>query len=162
MWLIASLCDMIEMRSLPGLASRCCHNRPKVMPIASISALYWVNPPSRATDSTSPARSDQVVRRWRSSHGKSNSLASIPVVSSIETFSTQSNGWPSGSESSTSAVRSRTSACIAATSAGPNEGATVRRWAVWRGGSIAMNIGERRSSGWRVSFRPAIVIPPYS
>ncbi len=47
--------------------------------------------------------SDHMVSLRRSSNGKSNSVASVIVVSSFETRSTQSNGSPIGSESRISA-----------------------------------------------------------
>src|SRR3546814_4224233 len=56
--------------------------------------------------SVSPDQSDQKVSRRRSSHGKPNRIASMPVVSSIETLSTQSNTSPRGNVSSNSPVRS--------------------------------------------------------
>ena len=51
--------------------------------------------------------SDQRVSLRRSSNGKSNSVASICVVSSIETRSTKLKVSLRGSESSTLPVRSR-------------------------------------------------------
>ena len=86
----------------------------------------------------------------------------MPVVSSIDTRWTQSNGWPTGRLSSTSPVRAAHSAFIAATSDGPKLGATVRRWAVCWGGSIAMNIGSRMLYSSASFGLPEIAIPPRS
>ena len=110
--------------------------------------------------SVSPAQSDQKVSRRRSSHGKSNRIASMPVVSSIETLSTQSKTSPRGSESSSSPVRCRMSSSRRFISAGVKAGATVRLCPVCLGRSIAMNIGI--TSSVPSSTRSASVMPPYS
>ena len=73
------------------------------------------------------ATSDQWVSLRRSACGKSNRVASIWVVSSIDTLSTQSNVSPIGSESSTSLVRRSVSARIRSISEGPKAGATVEK-----------------------------------
>jgi len=64
---------------------------------------------SSSIASKSTAASDHLVSRRRSSQGKSNRMASIPVVSSIETLSTQSKVSPTGRLSSSSTVRRRMS-----------------------------------------------------
>jgi hypothetical protein len=95
-------------------------------------------------------------------------MASMPVVSSIDTLSTQSNTSPRGSVSSSSPVRRRISPSISAMPLGVNLGATVRRWPVCWGRSMAMNIGSSRRSSIPASAsssslnRLRIVIPPCS
>ena len=71
--------------------------------------------------------------------GKSKRVASIRVVSSIDTVSTQSKVSPSGRESSSSAVRSRIIGSMLRRLLGADTSRTVLRWSVWVGGSIAMN-----------------------
>ena len=92
----------------------------------------------------------------------------MPVVSSIETLSTQSNTSPRGRLSSSSPVRWRISPSISAMPLGVNLGATVRRWPVCCGRSMAMNIGSSRRSSIPASAssssvsRLRMVIPPCS
>jgi len=83
--------------------------------------------------------SDQRASFMRSSNGKSNKVANIRVVNSMETVSTQSNVSPSGSDSSTSTVRSRISGSRFIKFFGCTAGVTVRRCARCSGGSMAMN-----------------------
>ena len=92
------------------------------------------------------ATSDQRVSLRRSSKGKSNKVASIWVVSSIETRSTQSKVSPIGSSSRTFAARSRMIGSISARLAGETIGLTTLRCASCLGGSMAMNIGSWKSS----------------
>jgi len=91
----------------------------------------------------------------------------MPVVSSIETLSTQSNTCPRGRRSSTSPVRWRISASMSVIADGVNLGATVRRWPVCCGRSMAMNIGSSRRSTLLAASssslrRLRMVIPPCS
>ena len=85
--------------------------------------------------------SDQRVSLRRSSHGKSNSVASICVVSSIETRSTKLKVSLRGRSSSTLAERSRISSASSSRCVGVNIGDTVLRCAECRGWSIAMKLG---------------------
>jgi hypothetical protein len=91
--------------------------------------------------------SDQRVSLRRSSQGKSNSTASICVVSSIETWSTQSNTSFLGRLSRHSAERLRMLIASWSRWVGVNIGATVLRCALWRGWSMAMKLSRRRSVG---------------
>ena len=100
------------------------------------------------------ATSDQWVSLRRSSHGKSNRVASIMAVSSVETRSTQSNGWLRGRPSSTAAVRCRIVASMLARLDGATIGATVLRCAVWRGGSMRMKLGSSWPLGWSAIWMP--------
>ena len=84
--------------------------------------------------------SDHRVSFRRSSKGKSKSVASIMVVSSIETVSTQSNSSPSGNESKTLQVRSRINCSISANLGGATAGVTALRWSSCSGGSWAINV----------------------
>ena len=76
------------------------------------------------------ATSDQWVSLRRSACGKSNSVASIMAVSSVDTRSTQSKTSPRGNPSSTAAVRWRIRISILARLEGAWIGATVLRCAV--------------------------------
>ena len=159
--LIASEWIIIEMRSGDGGAASLRSHKAR----NSVAIWYrWVSRSIRVSglraSSMSPAQSDQVVSLRRSSHGKSNSIASIPVVSSIDTRSTQSNVPPSGSSSRTSPVRRRISTDMRFISAGVKTGATVRRCSVCLGRSMAMNIGSMGSG--TSGSRSATVMPPYS
>src|ERR1700722_16656682 len=99
--------------------------------------------------------SDQRVRRRRSSNGKSNSVASVMAVSSIETLSTQSKVSPIGRESRIRPARSRISGSMLWMLAGETAGLTALRWAAGLGGAMAMNIGV-----WKSSSGSWIVIDP--
>src|SRR5215470_1372360 len=101
------------------------------------------------------ATSDQCVSLRRSFQGKSNSTASICVVSSIETRSTQSNTSPRGKLSKHSAERLRMLIASSSRCVGVNIGATVLRWAAWRGGSMAMKLSRRKSGSMS-----RMVMPP--
>ena len=96
----------------------------------------------RAKSTLAIATSDHQVSFMRSSQGKSNSVASIMLVRSIETRSTQSKVSLRGSASSTSDVRLRISGSKLARLDGATIGATVRRCAVCPGGSIRMKFGD--------------------
>ena len=92
------------------------------------------------------ATSDQRVSLWRSSNGKSNRVASIWVVSSIDTRSTQSNVSPVGSESRILQTRWRMMPCMSARFLGATTGCTTLRcWSCF-GRSMAMNMGILKSS----------------
>ena len=93
------------------------------------------------------ATSDQYVSLRRSSNGKSNRVASICVVSSIDTLSTQLNVSPSGSSSRMRPARSRIVPSSLARFIGATTPLTVLRCRSCLGGSIAMNIGISKSSG---------------
>ena len=99
-------------------------------------------------NSVSPDQSDQKVSRRRSSHGKPNRIASIPVVSSIETVSTQSNTFAARQAVKDFAGgRERISASMSAMAVGVNLGATVRRWPVCCG-RIPSAIKHRQFRGF--------------
>ena len=100
------------------------------------------------------ATSDQWVSLRRSTHGKSNSVASIMAVSSVDTRSTQSKVWLRGNPSSTAAVRCRIVASILARLEGATIGATVLRCAVCRGGSMRMKLGSSWPLAWSASWMP--------
>jgi hypothetical protein len=104
------------------------------------------------------ATSDHQVSSRRSSNGKSNSVASISVVSSIDTLSTQSKGSLRGRLSSTRCRCARGSAApLFARLAGATMVLTALRWSSCLGGSIAMNIGSRSPSGALNSVMPPCV-----
>jgi hypothetical protein len=93
----------------------------------------------------------------RCSKGKSNSVASIWLVSSTATLSTKSKVSPRGSSSRIFAARSRIRGSSTARLGGANIGAiTLRCWS-WSGGSRAMKLDWVR--GWKPS---KMVIPPSS
>src|SRR5262249_39680235 len=87
--------------------------------------------------------------------GKSNSTASICVVNSMETVSTQSNTSPLGRLSKHSAERLRILIASWSRWVGVNIGATVLRCAECRGWSMAMKL-SRRGSG----ATSRMVMPP--
>jgi hypothetical protein len=101
------------------------------------------------------ATSDQWVSLRRSSKGKSNRVASIWVVSSMDTRSTQSKVSPTGRASRIRAARSRMIGSRVIRLCGLTMGLTVLRWASCLGGSMAMKLGRRRSG--RAS---RMVMPP--
>ena len=76
------------------------------------------------------------------------------AVSSVETRSTQSNGWLRGRPSSTASVRCRIVASMLARLVGATIGATVLRCAVWRGGSMRMKLGSSWPLGWSAIWMP--------
>ena len=102
------------------------------------------------------ATSDHQVSLRRSACGKSNSVASISAVSSVETRSTQSKVSLRGRPSSTAAVRSRIRPSMLARLVGATIGATVLRCAVWRGGSMRMKLGSSWPLGWSAIWMPPI------
>ena len=103
----------MRMRSNASLPSplRSCHSSVKRCKHAVMCSMMTSRvDPSPAVIRTSEVNmSDHSVSLLRSSQGKSNSVASIFVVRSRLTSLTQSNDSFSGSESSTSMVRSRIS-----------------------------------------------------
>src|SRR3981189_244208 len=99
--------------------------------------------------------SDQRVSLRQSSQGKSNSTASICVVNSIETWSTQSNTSLFGRLSRHSAERLRMLIASWSRCVGVNIGATVLRCALWGGWSMAMKLSRRRSGAMS-----RMVMPP--
>ena len=148
----------IDTRSVRGGAlTRSFHSRVKYAAILPISAARSSHDATtrRSTSGFAVAQSDQWVSSRRSSSGKSNSVASISVVSSIDTRSTQSKVSPRGRSSSTRQVRSRISRSMFARFAGATIGLTARRWTSCFGGSIAMNIWSRSVSG-----RSTMTMPP--
>ncbi len=103
--------------------------------------------PFCSIDSTTPpgsgmanTTSDHRVSLRRSSSGKSKRAASIRVVSSIDTVSTQSKVSPSGSASSTAMVRSRMSGSMLRRLLGVDTDRTVLRCRVCSDGSMAMKV----------------------
>ena len=144
---VASPCDSIEMRSFPGSSfTRSFHSRVNVARQSCIashrsSLLLMMPPPGIAV-----AASDQKVSLWRSSNGKSNSVASIWVVSSIETRSTQSNSSPIGRSSSMAAARCRMSPSRDFRLEGATTPCTTRRCSSCLGGSIEIKEGTVNSS----------------
>jgi hypothetical protein len=92
------------------------------------------------------ATSDQRVSLRRSSHGKSKRVASVMVVSSMETLSTQSNSTPIGQSSRMAPARSRMIGSSLARFGPATIGLTVLRCTSCLGGSMAMNIGSVKSS----------------
>ena len=99
------------------------------------------------------ATSDHRVSLRLSSHGKSNRVARVMVVSSIETLSTQSISSPTGRLSRMAPARSRMIGSSAARFGPATTGLTTLRWASCLGGSMAMNIGS-----WKSSSGSAMVI----
>ena len=100
------------------------------------------------------ATSDQKVSLRRSACGKSNRVASIMAVSSVETRSAQSKTSLRGRPSSTAAVRCRIRPSMPARLEGEAIGATVLRCAVWRGGSMRMKLGNSSPCGWSATWMP--------
>ena len=146
---VASLCAIIDSRSLFGGWSM-----RSFQSLRNRSRIRSVRPAARLRSATTPsgpgsvvATSDQRVSLRRSSQGKSNSTASICVVSSIETWSTQSNTSFLGRLSRHSAERLRMLIASWSRWVGVNIGATVLRCALWRGWSMAMKLSRRRSTG---------------
>ena len=104
--------------------------------------------------------SDQRVSFLRSSKGNSNRVASMRVVSSIDTVSTQSKVSPIGNESRTSIVRSLIKGSMFARLLGATTGETVFRCTSCFGGSIAINISTSNApSGSGASIGMPRVIP---
>ena len=112
---------------------------------AKRSASEWTG--ASAAPTLAMATSDHQVSLRRSSNGKSKSVASIIVVSSTETRSTQSNVSPRGSPSSTRAVRSRMVPSRWFRFSVATIGATTRRCWVCLGGSMRMKLGRLMSFG---------------
>ena len=137
---VASPLASIDTKSLPGFPTRSCHNRVKYSKQESIS---W-RPSS--LDSTMPSScpavttSDQRVSFRRSSNGKSNKVASIWVVSSMETVSTQSNVSPTGNASRIVPARSRIVDSSSLRFGGATTADTVARCSSCFGGSVEINI----------------------
>lgn len=100
---------------------------------------------------------DQWVSFVRSSNGKSNKVASIWVVSSTDTRSTQSNVTPRGRSSRIRLTRSRMVAERLARFMGATIGATILRCSSCFGGSIEMKLGRRKSIGRSRSTMPPIM-----
>ena len=153
---MAGLCASIEIRSLRGGAlTRSFHRRVKYSSIFSTSAWRASSvlnmPPSSGKVVIT---SDHQVSSLRSSSGKSNSVASISVVSSIETFSTQLKFWLRGRLSSTLAVRSRISDPMPARLPGATMGLTALRCSSCSGGSAAMNDLPRLAIGRSINEIP--------
>jgi len=154
---VASLCAIIEIRSnLGGWAARSFHNAPMISAICINSAMRSASLFTTASSASmlAMATSDQRVSLRRSAHGKSNRVASIMAVSSVETRSTQSKVSLRGRPSSTAWVRRRMIPSMLARLVGATIGATVRRWAVWRGGSMRMKLGRSWPSGWLAIWMP--------
>jgi hypothetical protein len=91
----------------------------------------------------------------RSSNGKSTNVASIEVVSSMDTRSTQLNVSSRGRPSRMAPTRARIVSCKRARLPGATIGCTTLRCSSCFGGSIAMNIGSSSSTG-----RSRKVMPP--
>ena len=98
--------------------------------------------------------SDQRVSSARRSNGQSNIVASIMVVSSTETRSTQSKVSPRGRSSSTLIVRSRIRPSMLARFCGATIGLTTLRWPSWRGGSMRMKLGRSMPLGCSSIWMP--------
>ncbi len=140
---VAWLCAIMEMRSLfIGARARSANSRAKVSPHSASSARRCSSLAYTPLLGSAVATSDQRVSLRRSSQGKSNSVASICVVSSIDTRSTQLKVSLRGRLSSTEAERSRISAAILTSSGGVNSGCTAPRCSAWRGSSMAMKLGH--------------------
>ena len=93
------------------------------------------------------AMSDQKVSLRRSSHGKSNSVASMPVVTSIDTRSTQSKVSPTGSSSRISMMRLRISGSRKVMLRGAATGCVTLRCASCLTPSMVMNPASSGKSG---------------
>ena len=107
---VASECASIEIRSKVGAAlARASHNFRKYSPILPSSSTRSSAECTTASGASTLAiaTSDHQVSFSRSSQGKSNSVASIMLVRSVETRATQSKVSLRGNASSTSAVRLR-------------------------------------------------------
>ncbi len=147
----------METRSKVGGASiRASHNLRKYSPILIISAVRSSSECTTASGEATLAiaTSDHQVSLARSCQGKSNSVASIMLVRSVETRSTQSKVSLRGSASSTSDVRLRISDSKLAMLEGATIGATVLRCAVWPGGSMRMKFGRSCPLGWSATWIP--------
>ena len=132
--------------------------------VANISAWRrWFSSASSAGPESS--MSENRGRMRRCSNGKSNSVASIWLVSSIATLSTKSNSSPIGSSSRIVAARERISGSSSCSDGVEKIGATALRWASWRGGSSAMKLARssaQASRRSRSSGGSKRVMPPYS
>ena len=138
--LVSSPWASMETRSPLGSALRSCQMRVKCSRHSSNSARRCSSDSTTPESSDEVARSDQRVSLRLSSKGKSNRVASMRVVSSMDTVFTQSKGSPSGRESSTSAVRSLINGSILARLLGATTPVTVLRCTSCTGGSMAMKL----------------------
>ena len=139
---VASLCAIIEIRSLRGaVLTRSFQSLVKYAAHSSISARRCSADSTIMLFGSAVDTSDHRVSLARSSQGKSNSVASIWVVSSIDTRSTKLKVSLRGSASSTLAERWRIRTANSSRCVGVNIGDTVLRWALCRGWSIAMKLG---------------------
>src|SRR5580704_4676364 len=145
MSLVASPWASIEIKSLVGGWVAFTSHRPLKYIAQAMNSLRmssWVI----SSEVSEVVRSDQYCSLRRSSNGKSNKVASIWMVSSTETRSTQSNGSPIGSSSRIFPARSRISTAMLARFSDDTIGAITLRWLSCLGGSMAMNIGIWKSS----------------
>ncbi len=155
---VASLCASIEIRSLEGaLAARWFHSSVNFVRVKYISAWRFISTSGEALGSKASSRSEHRGSRRRSSKGKSNRVASIWLVSSMETLSTKSKVSPTGSSSRILPARSRISGSMAAMLAVVNIGETTLRWASCTGGSSEMKLARSRGS-----LPSKMVMPPIS
>ncbi len=149
-------CASIDTRSVFGAElTRSFHRRVKYSSILPSSAMRSAGSSALGLMALfMVATSLHQVSRRRSCSGKSNSVASISVVSSIDTLSTQLKVSLRGRLSSTWQVRSRISGSIVARLGGATIGVTALRCSSCTGGSIAMNILSFSPSGGSVSVMP--------
>jgi hypothetical protein len=149
----------IERRSnLGGSFARSLQSRPihSAMSLSSAKRSASERTGASGAWTLAMATSDHQVSLRRSACGKSNSVASISAVSSVDTRSTQSKVWLRGRASRTAPVRRRIRPSMLARLDGATIGATVLRCAVWRGGSMRMKLGSSWPLGWSAIWMPPI------
>ena len=126
---VFSPCASMDTKSSPGFFNRSSLSRIKYSKHSSNSSLRCsidsIMPPGCGI---AKVMSDQRVSFLRSSNGKSKRVASIMVVNSIDTVSTQSNGVSSGKLSSTCWVLDRIKGSRLARFLGATTPVTVLRW----------------------------------
>ncbi len=141
MSLVSSPCASMETKSSPGFFSRSSFSLMKYSRHSSNSSrrcsIDSMMPPGCGIANV---MSDHRVSFRRSSKGKSNKVASIMVVSSIDTVSTQSNGSSSGRLSNTEIVRSLINGSRLTRFLGATTPVTVFRCASCTGGSMAIKV----------------------
>ena len=158
--LVSSPCASIETKSPVGLAFRSAHILLKYSSISKSSARLSSSVSMMPEPGAAVATSDQRVNFLRSSKGKSKSVASIWVVSSIDTLSTQLKVSPIGRESSTFAVRSLIRGSRPAIFLAETTGATVFLCTSCLGGSIAIKREiSKAPSGKGLSIGKPSVMP---
>ncbi len=137
----------METRSFPGSAfTRSFHKPVNTCKHSSIAAQRSSLEDTTPAPGIAVAASDQNVNLCRLSNGKSNSVASICVVSSMETSLTQSNSVSRGNSSRMLQTLLRIRCSRRLRLAGATTGCAIRRCSSCFGGSIEIKLGSVYSS----------------